>query len=313
MPARPTWEGHLRLSLVSCPVTLHKAVGEAPEAVHFHLLNPETHNRVKQKWCDPEIRKLIERRDLVRGFEVEKGEYIIVSDDELKGIKLESTKVIDIERFVDAAEIDRLYWDQPYYMVPSGKTAAEPFAVIREAMSGQNRIGLGKVVMASRERQVAIEVRRNGMLVSTLRSHDEVRSDSEILDTVPEARVTPQMVEIARQIIAQTAGPFDPEDFRDRYEDAVRELVQAKGGTKAPKRRAEEPEESNVVDLMEALKRSLKGQPPRVVPAKTPEKHVAKAPAKSAAKAPARVAAAARKPATKAEPKPAPAKRRKAG
>lgn len=302
MPARPTWEGHLRLSLVTCPVTLHKAVGEAPESVHFHLLNPETHNRVKQKWCDPEIKKLIERRDLVRGFEVEKGEYIIVSDEELKGIKLESTKVIDIERFVDADEIDRLYWDQPYYMVPSGKTAAEPFAVIREAMAGQNRIGLGKVVMASRERQVAIEVRRNGMLVSTLRAHDEVRPESEILDSVPEARVTPQMVEIARQIIAQSAGPFDPEDFRDRYEDAVRELVQAKGGSTKPKRRAEEPAESNVVDLMEALKRSLKGQPPRAAPDKAPEK----APSKAAP-------AAARKPAAKAEPKPAPAKRRKAG
>jgi DNA end-binding protein Ku len=271
MPARPAWEGHLRLSLVTCSVALHKAVGEPPEPVHFHLLNPETHNRVKQKWCDPEIGKLVERRELVRGFEVGKGEYVIVTEDELKGIKLESTKVIDIERFVDADEIDRLYWDQPYYMVPSGKTAAEPFAVIREAMAGQNRIGLGKVVMANRERQVAIEVRREGMLVSTLRSHDEVRSDSELLGSVPAARVTPQMVEIARQIIAQSAGPFDPEDFRDRYEDAVRDLVEAKGGSVKPKRRAEAPAESNVIDLMEALQRSLKGEPPKArTAAKTP-------------------------------------------
>jgi DNA end-binding protein Ku len=276
-------------------------VGEAPEAVHFHLLNPETHNRVKQKWCDPEIRKLIERRDLVRGFEVSKDEYIIVTEEELKGIKLESTKVIDIERFVDADEIDRLYWDEPYYMVPSGKTAAEPFAVIREAMAGQNRIGLGKVVMASRERQVAIEVRRGGMLVSTLRSHDEVRSDSEILGAVPEAKVTPQMVEIAKQIIAQSAGPFDPEDFRDRYEDAVRELVEAKGGTVKPKRRTEEPAESNVVDLMEALKRSLKGQAPRAAAEKAPPPKAQPAPARKArAKEEVR------------ETKPSPPKRRKA-
>ena len=259
MAHRPVWEGHLRLSLVTCPVALHKAVGEPADAVHFHLLNPETHNRVKQKWCDPEAGKLVERRDLVRGFEVGKGEYVLVTDDELKGIKLESTKLIDIERFVDAGEIDRLYWDEPYYMVPSGKTAAEPFAVIREAMASQRRVALGKLVMASRERQVAVEVRKSGLLVSTLRSHDEVRSDSEVFDAVPEVRITAQMVEIAKQIIAQSGGPFDPEDFRDRYEDAVRELVESKAGKSAPKRKAEAPDEGNVINLMEALKRSLKG------------------------------------------------------
>ena len=144
-------------------------------------------------------------------------------------------------------------------MVPSGKTAAEPFAVIREAMASQGRVALGKVVMASRERQVAVEVRKSGLLVSTLRSHDEVRADAEVFDAVPEARVTPQMVEIAKQIIAQSAGPFDPEDFRDRYEDAVRELVEAKAGGAAPKRKAAAPDEGNVISLMDALRRSLKG------------------------------------------------------
>jgi DNA end-binding protein Ku len=259
MAQRPVWEGHLRLSLVTCPVALHKAVGEPPDAVHFHLLNPETHNRVKQKWCDPEIGKLVERRDLVRGFEVAKGEYVLVTEDELKAIKLESTKTIDIERFVDAADIDRLYWDQPFYMVPSGKTAAEPFAVIREAMASQGRVALGKVVMASRERRVAVEARKSGLLVTTLRSHDEVRGDAAVFDAVPEARIDPRMVEIAKQIIAQQAGPFDPEDFRDRYEDAVRELVESKAGGAAPKREAEAPEEGNVINLMDALRRSLKG------------------------------------------------------
>ena len=285
MAHRPVWEGHLRLSLVTCPVALHKAVGEPPDAVHFHLLNPETHNRVKQKWCDPEAGKLVERRDLVRGFEVAKGEYVLVTDDELKGIKLESTKTIDIERFVDAADIDRLYWDQPFYMVPAGKTAAEPFAVIREAMASQRRVALGKVVMASRERQVAVEVRKSGLLVSTLRSHDEVRADAGVFDAVPEARVTPQMVEIAKQIIAQQAGPFDPEDFRDRYEDAVRELVESKAGKAAPKRKAEAPDESNVINLMDALRRSLKGAAePDARSSKAPSSR--RAPAKAAAKAP---------------------------
>jgi DNA end-binding protein Ku len=283
MAHRPVWEGHLRLSLVTCPVVLHKAVGEPPDAVHFHLLNPETHNRVKQKWCDPELGKLVDRRDLVRGFEVAKGEYVLVTEDELKAIRLESTKTIDIERFVDAADIDRLYWDRPFYMAPSGKMAAEPFAVIREAMASQKRVALGKVVMASRERQVALEPRGSGLLVTTLRSHAEVRADAEVFDAVPEARVTPQMVEIAKQIIAQQAGPFDPEDFRDRYEDAVRELVEAKAGKAAPRRKAEAPDEGNVINLMDALRRSLKGAAePEAASPKPPSSR--RAPAKAAAK-----------------------------
>jgi DNA end-binding protein Ku len=170
-------------------------------------------------------------------------------------------------------------------MVPAGKTAAEPFAVIREAMASQRRVALGKVVMASRERQVAVEVRKSGLLVSTLRSHDEVRADAEVFDAVPEARVTPQMVEIAKQIIAQQAGPFDPEDFRDSYEDAVRELVESKAGKAAPKRKAEAPDEGNVISLMDALRRSLKGAAePDAGSSKAPSSR--RAPSKAAAKAP---------------------------
>jgi DNA end-binding protein Ku len=292
MPARPVWEGHLRLSLVTCGVALHKAVGEAGSEVRFHLLNPETHNRVRQFWRDAETGDEVARRALVRGFESAKDEYVLVTDEDLQELKLESTKIVDIERFVDCDDIDRLYWDQPYYMVPSGRTAAEPFAVIREAMRSEKRVAIGRIVMANRERVVAIEVRGPGLLMSTLRAQEEVRSAAEVFEDIPEAKVQPQMVEIAKSIIAQQAGPFAPEDFRDRYQEALAELVQRKAGGGKPVRKRDAPEESNVIDLMEALKRSLKGG--GKAPEKEAEKPAAKkAPAKPAAKKPA--AAKARK------------------
>src|SRR6478672_6686252 len=154
MASRPVWEGHLRLSLVACPVRLFKATGEG-DAVHFHLLHRQTLNRVKQQYRDPED-GVVERRDMVKGYEVERDRYVVVEDDELKKLKVESTKIIDIERFADRGEIDRLYWEEPYYLVPSGKPAQEPFAVIREAMAGEDQVALGRLVMTNRERVVAI-------------------------------------------------------------------------------------------------------------------------------------------------------------
>ena len=263
MPSRPVWQGHLRLSLVHCPVAVHKATSEARD-VRFHLLNPDTHNRVKQAWKDAVTGDELSRRDLVRGYEVAKDEYVVVDDEELKALKLESTKVIDIERFVDASGIDRLYWDQPYFLVPDGKSAAEPFAVIREAMAGQDKIALGRLVMANRERIVAVEPREGGMLLTTLRSRDEVRDEDELFEDIPEVKIDARMVEIAKQIIAQSEAPFEPSEFRDRYEEALRALVESKaGGAKPAKGRPAPAEESNVIDLMDALRRSLKAPPAR--------------------------------------------------
>jgi DNA end-binding protein Ku len=264
MASRPVWEGHLRLSLVTCPVALHKATQEGRGAVRFHLLNPATHNRVKQAWKDAAEGTELDRRELVRGYEVEKDSYVVVEDAELEALKPESTKVIDIERFVAARAIDRLYWDQPYYLVPDGKPAAEPYAVIREAMQKEGQVALGRLVMASRERVVAIEVRAEGMLLTTLRSHDEVRDAAALFDAIPEVRISPRMVEIAKQIIAQAEGAFDPSEFRDRYEAALRELLERKAAGAKPVRRPEAPPEAsnvidlNVIDLMDALRRSLK-------------------------------------------------------
>ncbi|WP_270933451.1 non-homologous end joining protein Ku [Falsiroseomonas oryzae] len=281
MAARPTWEGHLRLSLVTCPVRLFKAVGEGDQ-VHFNLLHRETLNRVRQAWKDPDD-GLVERKDLVRGYQVERDRYVVVEDEELKKLKLESTKVIDIERFVDGREIDRLYWDEPYYLVPDGKPAQDAYAVIREAMRGEHQVALGRLVMSSRERIVAVEARGKGMLLSTLHSHDEVRSEDDAFETIAEVKIDKRMVEIAQQIIAQAKGPFDPAEFHDRYKEAVRELVESKAeGERVVHRPTQEPAESNVIDLMEALRRSLKAPQGPVASDKKEERRAA--PARGAAK-----------------------------
>jgi DNA end-binding protein Ku len=285
MAPRPIWEGHLRLSLVTCPVRLFKAVSEG-DAIHFNLLHRETLNRVKQVWKDPETDEVVERKELVRGYQVERDRYIVVEDEELKSLKLESTKTIDIERFVDGAEIDRLYWDQPYFLVPDGKPAQDPFAVIREAMASEDRIALGRLVMSNRERIVAIEVRGRGMLLSTLHSQDEVRSEEEAFDHIAEAKIDGRMVEIAKQIIAQAEGPFEPSEFRDRYKEAVRELMESKAkGEDVVHRPVAGPQEGNVIDLMEALRKSLKA-PARGSAAANENERTAR----GAAKAPARPA-----------------------
>ncbi|MGG5886619.1 Ku protein [Falsiroseomonas sp. HC035] len=293
MAARPTWGGHLRLSLVSCPVSLFPATTTAHD-VRFHLINPETGNRIRTRTFDAEGDE-VERRDLVRGYEIEKDEYILLTDEEIKSVRLESTKTIDIERFVDAAEIDRIYWDNPYYLVPDGKAGADAFVVIRTAMEKSAKVALARVVMGTRERIVAIEPRGAGMLVTTLRTHDEVRGSDEYFEDVPKLKADAGMIEIAERIIAQKAGPFDPAEFKDRYEDALRALIESKrdgdgGGTRAPA-----PREDNVIDLMEALRRSLEGSS-----AKAPARVAAKAKTAAKAKAPSK---------TKPKAKPAPRKR----
>lgn len=263
---RPVWEGHIRLSLVTCPVALFKATSEGA-GVHFHLLHPKSQNRVKQAWKDPALplgEQEVPRGELLHGYEVEKGQYVLIDDDDLKSVRLESTRTIQIERFVDASTIDRLYWDQPYFMAPSGKKdLQEPFAVIRDAMIQAGRVALGRVVMGGRERIVAIEPRHGGLLLSTLHARDEVLADPEVFGYLEEFKSDPEMVEIARAIIRKQEGPFDPSAFNDRYSEALRELVERKAGTSTVSPAATAEPETNVVDLMEALRRSLKGEGPK--------------------------------------------------
>src|SRR6185312_16412340 len=216
----------------------------------------KTHNRIRMIPTDPESGP-IDRSDIVKGFEIDKDRYVIVTEDEIKSVRLESTRTIDIERFVDVAEIDRMYWNEPYFMVPDGKMAVEAYAVIREAMKSTDRIALGRVVMHTRERLVAIEPRDEGLLAYTLRTKDEVRDPAEAFDDIPKTKADPAMVEIAEKIIDQLAGPFDPSKFTDRYEEALRKLIAQKQKGKGRVAEVEEPEDTNVVDLMAALKKSL--------------------------------------------------------
>ena len=255
MAPRPTWQGHLRLSLVTCPVALYTATQAAGE-VRFNLLHKDTHNRIKMVTTDPEIGP-VDRADLVKGYEYEKGQYVIVTPEEIDSVRLESTKTIDIERFVDADEIDRLYWNAPYFLKPDGKLAIEAFTVIREAMEETGKVALGRVVMHQRERLLALEPRDKGLLAYTLRSHDEVRRPEEYFDDIPDRKADPQMLAIAEKIIEQQAGPFDPSEFNDRYEDALRALIAEKKKGRGRIAKVEEPEDTNVIDLIEALRKSL--------------------------------------------------------
>jgi DNA end-binding protein Ku len=278
MAARPSWQGHLKLSLVTCPVALYNAISPRGD-VHFNMINPSTGNRIKMVTIDAGTEEPVERKNLVKGYEISKGEYVIVTQEEIDSVKLESTKTIEIDSFVPAAEIDRLYWDNPYYLVPDGKMAAEPFAVIREAMERAEQVALGRIVMSSRERLVAIEPRDRGLVATTLRSHDEVRAMKDYFADIPQVRPDPEMIAIAAKIIAQKEADFDPTEFKDHYEDALRELIERKQkGHKITKK--DEPAASNVINLMDALKASLKGGADK--PAKKTEKPGKPAPKKRA-------------------------------
>src|SRR6201996_1390760 len=281
MAYRPTWQGHLKLSLVTCPVALYTAVNSAGD-VHFNLINPKTNNRIKMITTDPDTGP-IERSELVKGYEISKGEYILLSQDEIDAVKLESTKTIDIERFVAGDQIDRLYWDNPYFLAPDGKLAQEAFGVIRTAMEKSGQIALGRVVIGTRERILALEPRGKGILAYTIRTDAEVRKPEEIFASISDKAADPAMISIAEKIIEQQEGPFDPSQFVDRYEEALKALIEDKKKGHKPAKVAE-PEDTNVVDLMAALRASLNAKDKGA--AKPPgEKAGEKAPAKAKRKA----------------------------
>ncbi len=250
---RASWNGFLRLSLVSCPVSLVPATTEAGR-VRFNQLNSKTGNRVQQQLVNSVTGEIVDRDEIVKGYEYARGRYVTVTDDELKALQIESSKIIDLERFVDRDEVDPVYLDTPYYVYPDGKLAAEAFRVIGEAMARKNKVGLGRVTISSRERPVLVEPRGSGLLMSTMRSAGEVRSAE--FGPPEAADIAPDMVAIAETIIERRSGAFDPAEFHDRYQDALRELVaeKTKGEAVATREVTEPPK---VINLMEALKRSL--------------------------------------------------------
>ena len=250
---RASWNGFLRLSLVSCPVSLVPATTEA-KRVRFNQLNAKTGNRVQQQLIDSKTGEVVDRDDIVKGYEHDRGRYVTISDDELKALQIESSKIIDLDRFVDRDEVDPIYLDTPYYVYPDGEIAAETFRVIGEAMTHKNKVGLGRVTISSRERQVLVEPRDAGLVMSTVRSSEEVRPAE--FGPPAKGEIDADMVAIAESIIERRSGPFDPASFHDQYQDALRELVaeKTKGQVVAPREVDEPPK---VINLMEALKRSL--------------------------------------------------------
>lgn len=254
---RPTWQGHLKLSLVTCPVALYSAIDPGGD-VHFNLINPKTNNRIKMVTTDPDTGP-VARADLAKGYEIEKGRYVLVTDEEIRSVRLESTKAISIERFVPADDIDRLYWDTPYFVVPDGKLAVEAYGVIREAMSEAGQIALGRVVLSTRERLLALEPRGKGIVAYSLHTHDEVRSMDEAFADVGQTKPDANMIAIARKIIEQQEGAFDPCQFTDRYEEALKALIARKSKGAEPVS-VQEPEDTAPSDLMAALRASLQGK-----------------------------------------------------
>jgi DNA end-binding protein Ku len=249
---RATWNGFLRLSLVSCPIYLTPATSEAAN-IRLHQINPKTGNRVKQQLVDAETGDPVERSELVKGYEYQRHQYVTIPDDELQALRIESSQTIDLDKFVKRDDVDPLYLDAPYYVYPDGKIAIETFRVIGEAMEEAGRVGIGRIVLSSRERMVLVEPLGGGMLMRTLRSSNEVRQP-EFGDAADHA--DPDMVAVAKTIIERRAGEFDPADFHDRYQDALRQLVESKAeGRPAAKKQAAAP--PKVINLMEALKQSL--------------------------------------------------------
>jgi DNA end-binding protein Ku len=259
MAPRAYWKGSLKLSLVSCPVVLYPA-STSVEKTRFHMINRETGNRLKQQMIDAETGDVVEADQKGRGYELSKGKYVEIEPEELEAVQIESNHTIDIDSFVPRDEIDRRYLNHPYYIAPDGKAAVDAFAVIRDAMKDQERVALARIVLTNREHIIAIEPLGKGLLGTTLRFPYELRDQDEFFEDIKSPKVTKDMVELAGHILDSKAAHFDPSKFKDEYETALKALVKRKAAGKTIK--IPEPEErpSNVVNLMDALKQSLKGE-----------------------------------------------------
>jgi DNA end-binding protein Ku len=260
MAARANWKGYLKLSLVSCAVALFPAASSSAR-VRFNTLNRETGNRVKRLFVDAVTEEPVDSEDQVKGYEVGRGSYVLVEDEEIEAIRIDSTHTIDVESFVPRAEVDVRFLDAPYYIAPDDKVAQEAFAVIRDAMRKTGKVGVARVVMARRERILLIEPFEKGLLATTLRYPYEVRDAGAYFDDIPDIDYPAEMADLAAHIVEKKSGRFDPDSFEDRYENAVVALVRAKQAGEGSRQEPSAPERpSNVVNLMDALKRSIEAE-----------------------------------------------------
>ncbi|MGA8193555.1 MAG: Ku protein [Acetobacteraceae bacterium] len=268
MPARPIWRGHLRLALVSCPVALWNARHDR-SAIRFNMINPETGNRIKMVTTDAETGKELERRDLVKGYEFRKNEYLLLSDDDLDSVKVESSAMMTVEKFVDAASIDPVYYDSSYFLAPDGKAGRDVYAVLREAIAKTGMTAISRVVISQRERTIALRPMGDGLIAYTLHEDRDLNSPKELFDGMAEIKTDPEMVQLATQLVQRQVGKYESADLEDRYETRLRAMIDAKLKGEGIDVEADVPVEatSNVVDLMAALKNSL-GQSPAEVTSK---------------------------------------------
>src|SRR5437588_3848798 len=258
MAPRANWKGYLKLSLVSCPIAMYPATSER-EKIRFHNLNSETGNRVRMRRVDEGTGEEVPYEKIVSGYEVGKGQYIIINDEELEAIALESTRTIDIDQFVPRSEIDDLYNIRPYYIAPEGKVGIDAFAVIRDVIEATDKVAIGRVVLTSREHVIALEPRGKGLMGTLLRYPYEVRDESDYFDDIPAGKVTKDMLDLAKHIVQTKSGHFKPEKFEDHYEEALKELLRKKqAGQKITP--AKEAKPTNVVNLMDALRQSVKAE-----------------------------------------------------
>lgn len=257
MAPRPTWKGYLKLSLVSCSVAMYTATSTSSR-VRLNIINRETGNRIRNQAIDSETGDVVEGDEKVKGYEVGDGKYVLLEEDELDEVALESTHTIDIESFVPRDEVDEIYLDESFYVVPDEEVAYEAFAVIREAMKKKGMVGLGRVVTHRRERLLMLQSRGKGIVATALRYKNEVRDEREYFDDIPNVKIAPDMIKLAEHILESKRGHFDPSKFDDRYEDALRGLIKAKRAGKEPPT-SPAPKPSNVINLMDALRRSVKG------------------------------------------------------
>ncbi len=258
MAPRANWKGYLKLSLVSCAVALYPATSTSGR-VRFNIINRQTGHRVHNQVVDAETGEPVEPEDRVKGYRAEGGKYVLIEEEDFERVALESTHTIDIEGFVPREEIDEIYLDESYYIAPEDEVSVEAFAVIREAMRKKNVVGLARVVLYRRERLLMLQPRGKGLMATALRFANEVRDKDKYFEDVPDVRISGEMLDLATHILNSKKEKFDPSEFEDRYETALVKMIKAKrAGKELPE--APEPPATNVVNLMDALRQSIKGE-----------------------------------------------------
>ena len=281
MAPRANWKGFLRLSLVTCPVALYPATSDT-EKVSFNQINRKTGHRIKYAKVDADTGEEVAAEDIMKGYKVDTDTYIEVSKDELDDIALESTRTIEIDEFVAHSDIDERYLIRPYYLVPDGKVGHDAFAVIRETIRSMNKVAIGRVVLTNREHIIALQPLEKGLLGTLLRYPYEVRSEKEYFDDIQDVKLTKDMLDLAKHIVETKSGSFEPERFDDRYESALVDLINQKRNGLKTTAKAAPKTGGNVINLMDALKRSLAGEKQSAQPAKAqPAKVKAKKPGKA--------------------------------